>query len=144
MPTQSEKQMLIHHGGNPQSSARLAATLDYLRQYPPGACVSTLAIQQATGSMAPATDIADLRKCGVPATRARCRGVSENGRKVYEWFGVPGKTMRSAEIHIVQSGKPVCGTRQDKRSKFQWCGTLSGNLAHVTCKKCRNICGQEG
>lgn len=50
------------HAGNPDRSARLAKTLAVLKAWPNG--VTTVHLQKSTGSMAPATDVSELRAAG--------------------------------------------------------------------------------
>jgi hypothetical protein len=70
------------HSGNPDTSRRLARTLEILKSHPRG--VTTAELQAWTGSMAPATDCSELRQSGY---RIGClyEGTSQNGRRVYRY-----------------------------------------------------------
>ena len=67
------------HAGNPERSRRLARLLDLLQASPRG--ITTAEIQIWTGSMAPATDVSELRQSGYRITRT-CEGKNKNGRQV--------------------------------------------------------------
>jgi len=56
------------------------------------------------------------------------------------WFGVPGKM--GGMVHLVSSGKPVCGTRLAEGSQYQWCSPRA-NLEMVECRRCRKIGAKE-
>lgn len=53
------------------------------------------------------------------------------------FFGIPGRPERNSHhVHIVDGGKPVCGTRPDPRAQYQWC---SPDImpSYVDCDRCR-------
>lgn len=71
------------HAGNPDRSIRLARLLRYLEAHRvPGA--TTAEIQGWTGSMAPATDISELRHGG-HLIYCKAEGM-KNGRRIYRYF----------------------------------------------------------
>lgn len=70
------------HAANPARSKRLKLTLKYLEFAPGGR--TTAEIQEHTGSMAPATDISELRHSGY-LIACRFDGQSERGRRVYRY-----------------------------------------------------------
>jgi len=72
------------HCGHPGRSKRLARTLNVLMEAK-GAWITTFVIQQKTGSMKPSTDVDDLRRAGYPVSAARYVGMTDKGRKVYEY-----------------------------------------------------------
>lgn len=50
---------------------------------------TTLEIQEACGTCAPGSDMADLRKKDIPISHAAYQGRTEEGRKIYRyWLGV--------------------------------------------------------
>lgn len=61
------------------------------------------------------------------------------------YFGVPGRADRSSKVHLVDEGKPLCGSRIGKDSKFQRCAG-GAELRYVECKSCikayRNLSGR--
>lgn len=71
------------HRCNAETSHRLAELLALLSGGDPW---TTAEIQRQTGSMAVASDIADLRKAGIAIPPARYVGKSENGSKIYEYW----------------------------------------------------------
>lgn len=70
------------HAGDPAKSVRLARLLRFLQAHPAGA--TTAEVQAWTGSMAPATDVSELRQSG-HIVNCRCEGVNGNGRRVYRY-----------------------------------------------------------
>ena len=71
------------HNGTPERSKRLARALDCVKAAGPGGC-TTLELQKFTGSMAPATDVSELRAAGY-LIECRCEGNNGNGRRVYRY-----------------------------------------------------------
>ncbi len=72
----------MHHG-NPDTSNRLNRTLTYLRAA--GAKGATTAELQAwSRSMAPGTDVSELRQSGY-LIDCHCEGLNGNGRRVYRY-----------------------------------------------------------
>ena len=71
------------HAANPDRSFRLKHALDYLKDAGSYG-VTTAQLQVATFSMAPATDVSELRQSGylIDCTN---EGTNENGRKVYRY-----------------------------------------------------------
>jgi hypothetical protein len=74
-----------HHGGSPEDR-RLSSMLDVLKQYPEG--LTTLQIDNAlqnrgVRNVAISTTISDLRKNGIPISKAQFVRTSENGMKIY-------------------------------------------------------------
>ncbi len=52
------------------------------------------------------------------------------------YYGIPGEV--GGPVHIVQQGRPVCGSRVRDDSRFQWCA--HGVAWHyVECQRCRRI-----
>lgn len=70
------------HAGNPDRSIRLRETLAALRRYQHG--MTTSEIAYATGSVAPATDVSELRQNGYAIT-CKYVGLSVSGRKLYSY-----------------------------------------------------------
>lgn len=71
------------HAGNPERSKRLARALDYIRSCGPIGC-TTAELQNYTGSMAPATDVSELRRNGY-LIDCDFDCVNKNGRRVYTY-----------------------------------------------------------
>ena len=71
------------HAGNPERSKRLSITLHYLQGWASAGC-TTAQLQMHTGSMAPATDVSELRASGY-LIECRCEGTNKNGRRVYRY-----------------------------------------------------------
>lgn len=71
------------HNANPSKSRRLTRALDYLKACRPYGC-TTAELQAFTGSMAPATDVSELRHAGY-LVECKCDGVNKNGRRVYTY-----------------------------------------------------------
>ena len=71
------------HNGSPDRSLRLSRALDYVRSAGPMGC-TTAELQGYTGSMAPATDISELRAAGY-LIECQCEGRNGNGRRVYRY-----------------------------------------------------------
>lgn len=71
------------HAADPSRSERLARALDFVRSAGPIGC-TTAEIQSYTGSMAPATDVSELRAAGY-LIECRCEGTNGNGRRVYRY-----------------------------------------------------------
>jgi hypothetical protein len=72
------------HGGNPDKSRRLRRILGYLKSARNYGCTGA-ELQSWSRSLAPATDIADLRKNGFVVERV-CEGVNAAGRQVNRYF----------------------------------------------------------
>lgn len=70
------------NAGNPERSKRLKLTLSYL-QFGKGGR-TTAEIQEHTGSMAPATDISELR-CSGYVIDCKYEGKTPSGRRVYRY-----------------------------------------------------------
>lgn len=70
----------MHHGAD--TTDRLSRVLRVLRAYSAG--ITTAELQSWTGSMAPATDISELRQNG-HLIECRCEGKNERGRRVYRY-----------------------------------------------------------
>jgi len=53
------------------------------------------------------------------------------------YFGIPGRPERNSHhVHIVDGGKPVCGTHVHPKAQYQWCA--SGiERSYVDCQRCR-------
>lgn len=70
------------HNANVEKSDRLKRTLEILNAFPEGA--TTWDIQSLSNSMAPATDVSELRQNGY---RIDCeyRGKTSTGRRVYAY-----------------------------------------------------------
>lgn len=49
------------------------------------------------------------------------------------YFGVPGGY--GGKVHVVQNGKPVCGTPLPRKSEFQWCAH-GIERQYVECERC--------
>lgn len=75
------------HNADIDRSARLKRTLDILKAFPDGA--TSWQIQTLSNSMAPATDISELRQNGYDI-RCRYFGRTSTGRKIYQ-FRLNGK-----------------------------------------------------
>lgn len=71
------------HAANPERSKRLRLALSYLRFGGAGGR-TTAEIQEHTGSMAPATDVSELRQSG-HVIDCKCEGRNGNGRRVYRY-----------------------------------------------------------
>jgi hypothetical protein len=71
------------HNADPERSARLARTLRYLSYCAETGC-TTAQLQAATASMAPATDVSELRQSGY-LIECTNEGMNENGRRVYRY-----------------------------------------------------------
>ena len=71
----------MHHG-NPDRSRRLARALAYVQSAGPVGC-TTAELQSWTLSMAPATDISELRQSGYQID-CKAEGMN-NGRRVYRY-----------------------------------------------------------
>ena len=70
------------HAANPEKSQRLAHTLDTIRAFGKFG-LTTAQLQAHTGSMAPSTDVAELRQRGY---RIDCNYVGKNnGRRIYRY-----------------------------------------------------------
>jgi len=71
------------HYADPEHSARLTRTLRYLN-YCAGYGCTTAQLQAATASMAPATDVSELRQSGylIDCTN---EGISTTGRRVFRY-----------------------------------------------------------
>lgn len=52
------------------------------------------------------------------------------------YFGVPGNSRGRWTVHLVDDGKPVCGTRMPRDSEFQSCAT-GIHIQLIECKICR-------
>lgn len=70
------------HKANADKSYRLKQTLDVLRAFPDGP--TTWDIQGWCGSMAPATDISELRKNGY-VIDCKYQGLTSTGRKIFRY-----------------------------------------------------------
>jgi hypothetical protein len=72
----------MHHA-DPDRSIRLSRTLAYLKAHQYTGC-TTAEIQAWTGSMAPATDISELRQSGhiIPKPTS----TMTNGRRIFRYF----------------------------------------------------------
>lgn len=70
------------HSANVAKSARLKRTLDVLRAFPEGP--TTLDIQVLTNSMAPATDISELRANGYTID-CEYAGKTSTGRRIFRY-----------------------------------------------------------
>ena len=72
------------HAANSDRSRRLALLLHALRSHPEG--MRTAEIQTWTASMAPATDVSELRN-GKPGYRIDCKyeGLSSSGRRIFRY-----------------------------------------------------------
>jgi hypothetical protein len=70
------------HAATVEKSARLTRTLEILRAHPRG--VTTAELQLWSGSMAPATDVSELRQSGYLVSCV-CEGKNQNGRRVYRY-----------------------------------------------------------
>ena len=70
------------HAGSPDRSQRLKRTLDYIKSAASSGC-TTAEIQGWTHSMAPATDVSELRQSGylIECSQDPMR----NGRRVYRY-----------------------------------------------------------
>ena len=78
----------VIHAGSPETSARIRATLDILVERGERGA-TTAEIQARTGSMAPGTDVAELRvylRRRGQAVRCDYQGKSANGAKIYRYF----------------------------------------------------------
>jgi hypothetical protein len=52
------------------------------------------------------------------------------------YYGVPGEIARGkVHIHVLDTGRPLCGARLSERSEFQWCAG-GVYLKYVICKHC--------
>lgn len=71
------------HAGNPERSYRLARTLMLLKSAGPRG-VTTAELQAWSNSMAPATDVSELR-ANRHQIDCRCQGVNSTGRRVYRY-----------------------------------------------------------
>lgn len=71
----------MHHG-NAEKSRRLKRTLEVLRAFPLGA--TTFDIQALTSSMAPGTDISELRQNGF-LIDCDYEGRTSTGRRIYRY-----------------------------------------------------------
>lgn len=69
------------HAGK-DSTERLSRALRVLQAHPGG--MTTAELQSWTGSMAPATDVSELRQSGW-RIKCKCEGVNGNGRRVYRY-----------------------------------------------------------
>lgn len=70
------------HNANADKSYRLKQTLDVLRAFPDGP--TTWDIQGWCGSMAPATDISELRQNGY-VIDCKYQGLTSTGRKIFRY-----------------------------------------------------------
>ncbi len=50
------------------------------------------------------------------------------------YFGIPG-TSRTTLVHIVDNGRPICGSRVGPDQQFQWCAG-GVRLEYVECARC--------
>ena len=71
------------HAANPDRSKRLSRALDYIRSCGAHGC-TTAELQGYTGSMAPATDVSELRRSGY-LIDCECDGINIKGRRVYTY-----------------------------------------------------------
>jgi len=71
------------HNGTPERSKRLYRALEYVKSAGPVGC-TTAELQGFTGSMAPATDISELRQSGYQI-ECKSEGKNGNGRRVYRY-----------------------------------------------------------
>ena len=71
------------HAADPEHSARLTRTLRFL-YYCKGEGCTTAQLQAATDSMAPSTDVSELRQSGY-LIDCKNEGISTNGRRVYRY-----------------------------------------------------------
>ena len=71
------------HAASPDRSLRLSRALDFVKNAGPMGC-TTMQLQAYTGSMAPATDISELRHAGY-LIDCTMDGVKPNGRRVYRY-----------------------------------------------------------
>lgn len=72
------------HNANAEKSERLRLTLCALSLGGPHFRISTLGIQRYTGSMAPATDISELRQNGY-LIDCQYAGKTSSGRKIFRY-----------------------------------------------------------
>jgi hypothetical protein len=71
------------HAADPSRSQRLARALAFVKSFGSFGC-TTAQLQGYTGSMAPATDISELRHAGY-LIDCKMDGVKPNGRRVYRY-----------------------------------------------------------
>jgi len=70
------------HNGDPSRSIRLSRALNYIKSAGGIGC-TTAELQSYTGSMAPATDISELRQTG-HLIECKSEG-ARNGRRIYRY-----------------------------------------------------------
>ncbi len=71
------------HAADPSRSKRLARALDYIKSCGPIGC-TTAELQNYTSSMAPATDVSELRHAGY-FIDCEFDCINKNGRRVYTY-----------------------------------------------------------
>lgn len=72
------------HAADPEKSTRLKKLLSLLTEHrKPG--ITTAQIQRHTGSVAPATDVSELRQRGF-AIRCKYDGKTRTNRRIYRYF----------------------------------------------------------
>lgn len=54
------------------------------------------------------------------------------------YFGIPGNKDRhdNHHVHVVDNGRPVCGTRVHPGSQYQWCAH-GIQQDYVDCQRCK-------
>ena len=52
------------------------------------------------------------------------------------FFGVPGSSKGRHTVHVVYSGKPICGWRPRKAQEFQFCSTGIA-IEMIECTSCK-------
>jgi hypothetical protein len=71
------------NNGDPSRSQRLARALAFVKSFGSFGC-TTAQLQAYTGSMAPSTDISELRHAGY-LINCHLDGIRSNGRRVYRY-----------------------------------------------------------
>jgi hypothetical protein len=52
------------------------------------------------------------------------------------YYGIPGK--HGGKVHLDIEGRPACGSRIHKDSRFQWCAH-GIQISYIECKHCLRI-----
>jgi hypothetical protein len=50
------------------------------------------------------------------------------------FFGIPGHDI-TGQVHVLENGKPICGTVPHPKARFQWCAN-GVRSEYLTCKRC--------
>jgi len=58
------------------------------------------------------------------------------------YFGIPG-TSRTTRVHVVENGRPICGSHLGPGQKFQWCAG-GAQLEYVECSRCKARLAKDG